>query len=125
MKISKVNFVINIVAVISIWNFLMFISVAVFDVFGTRIINLINLLKNVDKTYMAFAYLICGIGIFWRKLWSRYLCIFLYSWGCINNLSLIYILKETILTSLIICYAIIYLSIIYFFTRPKVKEQFR
>jgi hypothetical protein len=125
MKISKVNFLINIVAVICIWHFLMFVSMNISNVFETRMINLISLLKNVDKTYMAFAYLICGIGIIWRKLWSRYLCIFLYSWGFINNLSLIYILKETIITILIVCYVIIYLSIIYFFTRPKVKEQFR
>ena len=124
MKISKVNFVINIVAVIAIWHFLQFVSITLFDVFGTRI-NLISLLKNVDKAYMAFAYLICGIGIIWRRLWSRYLCIFVYSWGSINNLSLIYILKDTIITILIVCYVITYLSIIYFFTRPIVKEQFR
>ena len=125
MKITKLNLVINVVGAICVWHFLMFVYVTISNVFDTRILNLTNILGNAGRIYIAFAYLLCGIGITMRKLWARYLCIFLYSWGSINNLSLIYIFKETIITILIVCYVITYLSIIYFFTRPKVKEQFR
>jgi len=125
MKISKVYLLNIIVGAICIWHFYIFAYVIIFYTLRDRNINLTSLLGNIDRVYLGFAYLICGINFCMRKSWARYLCIFLSSWSLVINLSLIYILKDPIATIAIICYVIIYLIILYIVTRPDIKALFR
>ena len=74
-------------------------------------------------------YLIVGVGIFFLEPFARYLAIFVSILGIIiNTKKLIGFLNKNISMQIVMALAgtyLVYLGIIYFFTRPKVKEQFR
>ena len=79
--------------------------------------------------FFSFPYLIVGIGIFLLRPFSRYLAIFLSLLGIVSSIartiyfSLKSIRLEILFACIMICF--IHFFIIYYFTRPKVKEQFK
>jgi len=79
--------------------------------------------------FFSIPYLIIGVGCFFLEPLIRYLAITVSVFGIIlNTVRLISLLDKNIPTGVIIALAgtyLVHLAVIYFFTRPKIKAQFR
>lgn len=76
--------------------------------------------------------LVCGIGMLRLKNWARMMFVALLIWGMFSNvLNIVKGLRygepasEVINIGFVILFFLLPLVIIYFFTRPTVKEQFK
>jgi len=90
----------------------------------------------ITGPFLFISSIIAGIGVLKLKTWSRKFVVFIYSLGIISKLVQICIVlskdsdvnyffyKEIEFFSFWLNW-VFYIAIIYFFTRPKVKEQFK
>ena len=86
-------------------------------------LNLVDLITNINTIFLMFSYLVCGIAIMKRRLWAKYVGIFLLLWFSINNIPLIYATSG--ISKIIICtFAIIPIFIVYYMLRIKNSDHF-
>lgn len=90
---------------------------------------LLGLLFLLAMPLFSILYIIVGIGIFLLKPFARYLAITVSILGFgVNTVKSVGFLNKNmspqIIVALILTY-LYYLGVIYFFTRPKVKKQFK
>jgi len=120
MKKQKKYLGISIIAFLFIFSSLM----TIFDIFRKlNKLTLINIISSSSSLYLFVAYLICGLGLIKRKLWAKYICIFLSLWYFMINLPLVYITMG-VTKILLTCFSIISLVVVYYLTRPYINEIF-
>jgi len=94
---------------------------------------LVGLLFILMMPLFSIFYLITGIGVFLLKAFARYLAITVSLFGIIISIiSAVGLLQRNLqqtpalrIVIAVILTCLFHLSAIYFFTRPKVKEQFK
>lgn len=79
--------------------------------------------------FFSLLYLIIGVGVFFLEPLIRYLAIAVSVLGIIiNTIRIFSLLNKDISTQAIIVLAgtyLVHLIVIYYFTRPRIREQFR
>jgi len=122
MTKAKKNMLISVIGFIFI---LMSIVTIFFNVLPrVKTIDLRTILNNANGIFLFFSYLVCGIGIMKRKIWARYISIFLLAWFFANNTPLI-IYTENWSKSVLVVFSVISLIIIYYLSLPNIKELFK